>query len=91
MKNNYDNLLQHQKDKDVLGSEFSDLKDTLSVTEEMLKEATTRARAEKAESKHADCVENTNKQTKAAVIEASTMSCELNIQKGSGKVDHLQL
>ena len=68
MKNNYDNLLQHQKDKDVLGSEISDLKDTLSVTEEMLKEATTRA--EEAESKHTDCVENINKQTKAAVIEA---------------------
>ena len=60
LKNNYDNLLQHQKDKDVLGSEISDLKDTLSVTEEMLKEATTRA--EKTESKHVDCVENTNKQ-----------------------------
>jgi hypothetical protein len=60
LENNYDNLLQHQKDKDVLGSEFSDLKDTLSVTEEMLKEATTRA--EKTESKHVDCVENTNKQ-----------------------------
>ena len=40
----------------------------MSVTEEILKEATTRA--EEAESKHADCVENANKQTKAAAIEA---------------------
>ena len=31
-KNDFDNLPQHQKDKDVLGSEISDLKDTLSVT-----------------------------------------------------------
>ena len=67
MKNDFDNLLQHQKDKDVC-SEISDLKDTLSVTEEMLKEATTRA--EEAESKHADCVKNTNKQTRATVNEA---------------------
>jgi len=51
-----------------LGSEISDLKDTLSVKEEMLKEATTRA--EEAESKHADCVKNTNKQTSATVNEA---------------------
>ena len=41
----------------------------MSVTEEMLKEATTRA--EEAESKHADCVKNTNKQTRAAVNETS--------------------
>ena len=70
LKNHFDNLPQHQKDKDVLGSEISDLKDTLSVTEEMLKEATTRA--EEAESKHADCVKkaNTNKQTRATVNEA---------------------
>ena len=40
----------------------------MSVKGEILKEATTRA--EEAESKHADCVENTNKQTKAAVNEA---------------------
>ena len=33
-KNNFDNLLQHQKDKDVLGSEISDLKDALSVRED---------------------------------------------------------
>ena len=46
-KNDFDNFLQHQKDRDVLGSEIIDLKDTLSVTEEMLKEAT--ARAEEAE------------------------------------------
>jgi hypothetical protein len=50
-----------------LDSEISDLKDTLSVTEEMLKEATTRA--EKAESKDADCVENTNKQANKGCCE----------------------
>ena len=74
-KNDFDNLPQHQKDKDVLGSEISDLKDTLSVTEEMLKEATTRA--EEADSKHADCVKNTNKQTRAAMNEAIDHELEL--------------
>jgi len=75
LKNDFDNLLQHQKDKDVLGSEISDLKDTLSVTEEMLKEATTRV--EEADSKHADCVKNTNKQTRAAMNEAIDHELEL--------------
>jgi hypothetical protein len=64
----FDNLLQHQKEKDALGSEISELKDTLLVTEEMLKEATTRA--EEADSKHAGCVKNINKEIKAAVNEA---------------------
>jgi chromosome segregation ATPase len=64
----FDNLLQHQKEKDALGSEISELKDTLSVTEEMLKEATTRA--EEADSKRADCVKNINKEIKAAVNDA---------------------
>ena len=64
----FDNLLKHQKEKDALVSEISELKDTLSVTEEMLKEATTRA--EEADSKYADYVKNTNRKIKAAVNEA---------------------
>ena len=70
----FDNLLQHQKEKDALGSEISELKDTLLVTEEMLKEATTRA--EEADSKHADCVKNTNKEIQAAVIDAIDLERE---------------
>ena len=64
----FDNLLHYQKEKDALNSEISELKDTLLVTEEMLKEATTRA--EEADSKRADCVKNINKEIKAAVNDA---------------------
>jgi hypothetical protein len=43
-KNDFDNLLQHQKDKDVLGSEISDLKDTLSVTEKIAERSNNQSR-----------------------------------------------
>ena len=40
----FDNLLQHQKEKDALGSEISELKDTLSVTAETLKKSNNQSR-----------------------------------------------
>ena len=92
-KNDFDNLLQHQKDKDVLGSEISDLRWSEGYSVGNGKHCWKKQQPEPKRLNQNMMIASRTQTSKQGLLwmNQSTKSCEWNIQKGSGKVDRWQL